>query len=311
MTTHKTILALLLLFVPVLAMAKTEVIDIPAEQNYLSSYSWKIDKDTTLTLSRHCQPRRGKFFVSYEESYCNNSAYVSSTMADGSRTRTRLGFGYYSNYTVTISNGETSVSSNSHSSQDESVFVRSLFQQKFDPVVRVRGYGQISDDKLIKLDGLKQFKLSKSLIESDAPVYSIDKSVRLVGYRDAYKAIHDGAKAEFNAEYDAQNQITALILLMIAIATLGGSYATWKYVLKPGANKLNKTSKEMANKLEKNKVNKIAKEEAIRQTVRTTIENDNAAITALKAQIKEALDNDDAKTAKILMEALDKIESKD
>lgn len=308
MTTHKTILALLLLFVPVLAMAKTEVIDIPAEQNYLSSYSWKIDKDTTLTLSRHCQPRRGKLFVSYEESYCNNSAYVSSTMADDSRTK--LGFGY-SNYTVTISNGETRFDSGFHRSQNESVFARSLFQQKFDPVVRVRGYGQISDDKLIKLDGLKQVKLSKSLIESDAPVYSIDKSVRLVGYRDAYKAIHDGAKAEFNAEYDAQNQITALILLMIAIATLGGSYATWKYVLKPGANKLNKTSKEMANKLEKNKVNKIAKEEAIRQTVRTTIENDNAAITTLKAQIKEALDNDDAKTAKILMEALDKIESKD
>ncbi|HCG7986711.1 TPA: hypothetical protein NJ493_000436 [Vibrio parahaemolyticus] len=188
------------------------------------------------------------------------------------------------------------------------MFVRSLFQES-DPVVSVSGYGQISDGKLIKLDGLKQVKVPKSLIESDL-TYSIGKSVRLVGYRDAYKAIHDGAKAEFNAKYDAQNQRNALILLMIAIAVLGGSYATWKYVLKPGVNKLSKTRTEVADKLEKNKVSKIAKEEAIRQTVRTTIENDNAAITALKAQIKEALDNDDAKTAKILMEALDKMESK-
>ncbi|MGR5283911.1 hypothetical protein ACP3V5_01215 [Vibrio maritimus] len=308
MTTHKTKLASLLLLVPALAMAKTEVIDIPAEQSYLSSYSWKIDKDTTFTLSRYCDPKWDKgIFVSYKESYCNNSAYVRSTMANDSRTR----FGH--SYTVTVSNGETNVRSNSSwntsSQRAENKFVRSLFQ-KSDPVVRVSGYGQISDGKLIKLDGLKQVQVPKSLIESD-PTYSIVKSVRLVGYRDAYNAIHDGAQAEFNAKYDAQNQRNALILLMIAIAVLGGSYATWKYVLKPGANKLSKTRKEVADKLEKNKVSKIAKEEAIRQTVRTTIENDNAAITALKAQIKEALDNDDAKTAKILMEALDKIESKD
>ena len=133
----------------------------------------------------------------------------------------------------------------------------------------------------------------------------------MLGYRDAYNAIHDDAKAEFNAKYDAQNQRLALILFMIAIAALGGSYATWRYLLKPAANKLSKTRKEVSDKLEKNKVSKIAKEEAIRQSVRTTIENDNAAINALKSQIKGALDDDDAKTAKVLIEALDKIDSKD
>lgn len=309
MTPHKTKFAFLLFLVPTLAMAKTEVIDIPAEQNYLSSYSWKIDKDTTFTLSRYCDPEWDKgIFVFYKESYCKNFAHVRSTMANDSRTTL---FGH--SYTVTISNGETSVSSNSSwnisSQREENKFVRSLFQ-KSDPVVRVSGYGQISDDKLIKLDGLKQVKVPQSLIESD-PTYLISKSVRLVGYRDAYNAIHDGAKAEFNAQYDTHNQRNALILFMIAIAVLGGSYVTWKYVLKPGAYKLSKIRKEVADKLEKGKVSKIAKEEVIRQTVRTTIENDNAAITTLKAQIKEALDNDDAKTAKILMEALDKIESKD
>lgn len=308
MTPHKTKFASLLFLVPALAMAKTEVIDIPAEQNYLLSYSWKIDKDTTFTLSRYCDPKRDEdIFVSYKESYCNNSAYVRSTMANDSRTR----FGH--SYTVTVSNGETSVNSNSpwnrSSQRTENKFIRSLFQ-KSDPVVRVNGYGQISDDKLIKLDGLKQVKVPKSLFKNDQ-TYSIDKSVRLLGYRDAYNAIHDDAKAEFNAKYDAQNQRLALILLMIAIAVLGGSYATWRYVLKPAANKLSKTRKEVSDKLEKNKVSKIAKEEAIRQSVRTTIENDNAAIIALKSQIKGALDNDDAKTAKVLIEALDKIEPKD
>lgn len=280
-------------------MAKTDVIDIPAKQNNLSSYSWKIDEDTTFSIYRSCWPKMyGGIFASYKESYCNNSVFVRSTMSNSSETY----YGY--RYNVWVSNGDTSV--DAHSSA-ENMFVRSLFQES-DPVVSVRGYGQISDDKLIKLDGLKQVKVSK---RDQAPTYSIRKSVRLVGYRDAYKAIHDGAKAKFNIKYDALNQRKALILLMIAIAILGGSYATWKYVLKPGANKLSKMRKEVADKLEKNKVSKIAKEEAIRQTVRTTIENDNAAISALKAQIKEALDNDDAKTAKILMEALDKMQPKD
>ncbi|CDT99101.1 hypothetical protein J4H64_18195 [Vibrio alginolyticus] len=307
MTPYKTKLASLLLLVPALAMAKTDVIDIPAEQNRSSSYSWKIDEDTTLTISRYCAPEWDKLriFASYKESNCDNSAYVRSTMADDSRTR----FGH--SYTVTISYGETSAKSNNYwntySRREKETFVRSLSQES-DPVVKVSGYGQISDDKLIKLDGLKQVKVPKGLIESD-PTYSIVKSVRLVGYRDAYNAIHDGAKAEFNVRYDAQNQRNALILIMVVIAVLGGSYVTWKYVLKPSANKLNEKRKEVADKLEKSKVRRIAKEEAIRQTVRTTIENDNAAITALKAQIKEALDNNDAKTAKILMEALDKMEN--
>ncbi|HCG7597341.1 TPA: hypothetical protein NJ434_004073 [Vibrio parahaemolyticus] len=307
MTSYKTKLASLLLLVPALAMAKTDVIDIPAEQHNPWSYNWKIDEDTTLTITRYCEPKRDKYniFVSYKESYCNNFVYVDSAMADDSRTR----FGH--SYTVTISYGETSVRSNNYwntsSRSEKETFVRSLSQES-DPVVKVRGYGQISDDKLIKLDGLKQVKVPKGLIESD-PTYSIVKSVRLVGYRDAYNAIHDGAKAEFSAKYDAQNLRNALILLMIAIAVLGGSFVTWKYVLKPSANKLSKKRKEVADKLEKSKVRRIAKEEAIRQTVRTTIENDNAAITALKAQIKEALDNNDAKTAKILMEALDKMEN--
>ncbi|HHE0562093.1 TPA: hypothetical protein ACN351_004128 [Vibrio parahaemolyticus] len=307
MTFFKTKLASILLLAPALAMAKTDAIDIPAEQNRPSSYSWKIDEDTTLTISRYCDPKRDKYdiFVSYKESYCDNSAYVRSTMADDSRTR----FGH--SYTVTISYGETSVRSNYYwntsSRSEKEMFVRSLSQES-DPVVKVSGYGQISDDKLIKLDGLKQVKVPKGLIESD-PTYSIVKYVRLVGYRDAYKAIHDGAKAEFNVRYDAQNQRNALILIVVVIAALGGSYVTWKYVLKPSANKLSEKRKEVADKLEKSKVRRIAQEEAIRQTVRTTIENDNAAITALKAQIKEALDNNDAKTAKILMEALDKMEN--
>ncbi|EHW0650535.1 hypothetical protein MWT71_004469 [Vibrio parahaemolyticus] len=307
MTFFKTKLASILLLAPALAMAKTDVIDIPAEQNRSSSYSWKIDEDTTLTISRYCDPKWGKYdiFVSYKESYCENLASVRSTMADDSRTR----FGH--SYTVTISYGETSVRSNNYwntsSRSAEDMFIRSLSQES-DPVVKVIGYGQISDDKLIKLDGLKQVKVPKGLIESD-PTYSIVKSVRLVGYRDAYNAIHDGAKAEFSAKYDAQNQRNALILIMVVIAALGGSYVTWKYVLKPSANKLSEKRKEVADKLEKSKVRRIAKEEAIRQTVRTTIENDNAAITALKAQIKEALDNNDAKTAKILMEALDRMEN--
>lgn len=307
MTSHKIKLALLLLLVPALAIAETEVIDIPAEQSHSSSYSWKIDKDTIFTLSRYCDPKWDKgIFVYYKESYCNNYAYVRSTMADDSRTR----FGH--SYTVTISDGETSISSNSYwdssSQMAENKFVRLLFQ-KPDPVVRVRGYGQISDDKLIKLDDLKQVKIPQSLVERYS-TYSIDKFVRLVGYRDAYKAIHDGAKAEFNAKYGEQNQRNAQILLMITIAVLGGSYVIWKYLLKSCMNKLSKTRKEVADKLEMNKVSKIAKEEAIRQTVRTTIENDNTTITVLKAQIKKALNNDDAKTAKILMEALDKMEYK-
>ncbi|WP_407552704.1 hypothetical protein [Vibrio parahaemolyticus] len=121
------------------------------------------------------------------------------------------------------------------------MFARSLSQES-DPVVKVSGYGQISDDKLIKLDGLKRVKAPKGLIDSD-PTYSIVKSVRLVGYRDAYNAIHDGAKAEFEAKYDEQNLSNALMLLMSVIAVLGGSYVTWKYVLKPSANKLSEKSK--------------------------------------------------------------------
>ncbi|EHH3659094.1 hypothetical protein LA262_003729 [Vibrio parahaemolyticus] len=307
MTFFKTKLASILLLAPALAMAKTGVIDIPAEQNSPWHYSWKIDEDTTLTLLRYCDPKWDKndFFVFYKESYCNNRVYVHSTMADAAKTR----FG--NSYAVTISYGETSVRSEiylstpSHSSMD--MFARSLSQES-DPVVKVSGYGQISDDKLIKLDGLKRVKVPKGLIDSD-PTYSIVKSVRLVGYRDAYNAIHNGAKAEFDAKYDEQNLSNALMLLMSVIVALGGSYVTWKYVLKPSANKLSEKSKEVADKLEKSKVRRIAKEEAIRQTVRTTIENDDAAITALKAQIKEALDNNDAKTAKILMEALDKMEN--
>lgn len=140
-------------------MAKTEVIDIHAEQNYLSSYSWKIDEDTTFTLSRYCDPKWDKgIFVSYKESYCNNSAYVRSTMANDSRTR----FGH--SYTVTVSNGGTNVRSNSSwnasSHRVENKFVRSLFQES-DPVVSVSGYGQISDDKLIKLDGLSKLRFLK------------------------------------------------------------------------------------------------------------------------------------------------------
>ncbi|QOQ67611.1 hypothetical protein [Photobacterium damselae] len=308
MTSHKIKLALLLLLVPVLAIAETEVIDVPAEQNHPSSYSWKIDQDTIFTLSRYCDPKWDKgIFVYYKEIYCNNYAYVRSTMADDSRTR----FGH--SYTVTISDGETSISSNSYwdssSQMAENKFVRLLFQ-KSDPVVRVRGYGQISDDKLIKLDDLKQVKSPQSPVERYS-TYSIDKLVRLVGYRDAYKAIHDSAKVEFNAKYGEQNQRNAQILLMITIAVLGGSYVIWKHLVKPSVNKLSKTRKEVADKLEMNKVSKIAKEEAIRQTVRTTIENDNTTITVLKDQIKKALNNDDAKTAKILMEALDKMEYKD
>ncbi|PMH42662.1 hypothetical protein BCU68_13785 [Vibrio sp. 10N.286.49.B3] len=306
MTNHKTKLASLLLLLPALAMAKTDVIDIVSEQNYPSSYIWKIDEDTTFTLSRYCDPKWDKgIFISYKESYCNNSVYVRSTMANDSRTS----FGH--SYFVTVSNGKLGVRTNTDFNRidykKENDLIQSMLGES-DPIVSVSGYGKIPDDKLIKLDGLKPTFHGEY---DKYPTYSVKKSVKLVGFNNAYNAIQGAAKAEFDAKYDAQNQERALILILIAIAVFGGGCGIWKYVVKPSVNKISKTRKEVTDKLEKNKVRKIAKEEAIRQTVRTTIENDNTAISALKAQIKEALDNDDAKTAKILMEALEKMESKD
>ncbi|MCG9638480.1 hypothetical protein L1D22_00745 [Vibrio sp. Isolate34] len=306
MTNHKTKLASLLLLLPALAIAETDIIDIPSEQNYLSSYIWKIDEDTTFTLSRYCDPKWEKgIFISYKESYCNNSVYVRSTMANESRTS----FGH--SYSVTVSNGKLGVSTNTAFNRidykKENDLIRSMLGES-DPIVSVSGYGKIPDDKLIKLEGLKPTYHGEY---DKYPTYRVKKSVKLVGFNDAYNDIQGAAKAEFDAKYDAQNQERALILILIAIGAFCGVWGIWKYILKPSVKKVSKTSKEVAEKLEKNKVSKIAKEEAIRQTVRTTIENDNAAIAALKTQIKEALDNDDAKTARILMEALEKMESKD
>lgn len=306
MTPHKTKLASVLLLLPALAIAETDIIDIPSEQNYLSSYIWKIDEDTTFTLSRYCDPKWEKgIFISYKESYCNNSVYVRSTMANESRTS----FGH--SYSVTVSNGKLGVSTNTAFNRidykKENDLIRSMLGES-DPIVSVSGYGKIPDDKLIKLEGLKPTYHGEY---DKYPTYRVKKSVKLVGFNDAYNDIQGAAKAEFDAKYDAQNQERALILILIAIGAFCGVWGIWKYILKPSVKKVSKTSKEVAEKLEKNKVSKIAKEEAIRQTVRTTIENDNAAIAALKTQIKEALDNDDAKTARILMEALEKMESKD
>lgn len=306
MTNHKTKLASLLLLLPALAMAKTDVIDIPSKQIDPSSYNWQIDEDTRFTLSRYCDPKWDKgIFISYKESYCNNSVYVYSIMASDSITSS----GY--SYSVTVSNGKLGVSTNTALNSIGYKKYYNLIQSMLgesDPIVSVRGYGEIPDDKLIKLDGLKPTYHGKY---DKYPTYSVLKSVKLVGFNDAYNAIQGAARAEFDAKYDAQNQERALILMLIAIAVFGGGCGVWKYVVKPSVNKISKTSKEVTHKLEKNKVRKIAKEEAIRQTVRTTIKNDNATISALKVQIKEALDNDDAKTAKILMEALEKMESKD
>lgn len=305
MTIHKTIIASLLLLVPALAMAKDEVTEVPATKSYDSSYVWRIDEDTTITLSRYCDADRRDTFVSYDESRCKNSLYIRSTMANDSRT----GFGH--SYFVTVSNGKLGVSTNTRfnriDSKKENDFIQSMLGES-DPLVSVRGYGKIPDDKLIKLEGLKPTYQNKY---DNYPTYSIKKSVKLVGFNDAYNDIQGSAKAKFDSKYDAQNQERALILILISIALFGGALGVWKYAVKPGANKISKASKEVVDKLEKNKVSKIAKEEAIRQTVRTSIENDNAAIAALKTQVKEALDKDDTKTAKILMEALEKMESKD
>ncbi|WP_394496229.1 hypothetical protein [Shewanella sp. ENK2] len=286
-------------------MAKDAVTEVPATKNYDSSYVWQIDEDTTFSLSRYCDADRSDTFTSYDESRCRNSLYVRSTMAIGSRN----GFG--NSYSVTVSNGKLGVSTNTAFNRvdykKESDLIQSMLGES-DPIVSVSGYGKIPDDKLIKLEGLK----SNYHGEHDKyPTYTVKKSVKLVGFNDAYNDIQGAAKAEFDAKFDAQNQERALMLILFSIAVFGGGCGVWKYVVKPGANKISKTSKEVADKLEKNKVSKIAKEEAIRQTVRTTIEGDNAAIAALKTQIKEALDNDDTKTAKILMEALEKIEFKD
>ena len=131
------------------------------------------------------------------------------------------------------------------------------------------------------------------------------RTVKLHGFKAGFaeQLEHYQTSLDYDIEQKKQENIRFLLIFTFIII---GIFFISRYLFKKAKSK----AIQVKDSLEARKVSKIAEEEAIRETVRTSMKQaDDASIETLKNQIKAALDAGDSKTAGNLLKVLDTIQN--
>lgn len=268
--------------------------DVYLKLNYETSNGWaiwNINKTTFVEVGTYCYleeefwPKTtctGGIFIRVDDSYLSSNFDIDKYMANPD--------GYYARPKVTLKSGNTTIDAR-YSKNDD-------------------GYNRLKALALVNVAKTPEENGFQELLDSKSPIVSIDdKKVWLAGFHEYAEDSLNKSRVIAQAETNRER----FLIIIKMLASLGGVIIGWLAVRR-FAYFLRKNIPMLAQRATRSwiewRVRSIALSETVRASTQEIVKKANIEETKiLRQQIKNAINKDDAETAKGLLLILERLEN--